>query len=228
MIYCTLNMTDLMIYQYSAPQPDWNQHFCAPNITKHHNVISLACRIIWIFPSILHAQPCILESKAVPISLLALSRSDGLRPKPLWGLSTLPGTDILAGPAPPVPLPSPWGLIAHECPVPLNFTGGVTQGEGPTDRAPRGKRKHSMMRKRQRGTGSKSADVYKQRWRFVSDTPCFEVHEKEHADLLAVKACTHSQAPGSTEQITVPKTKHHWKRGRLTHESHLYRLETLQ
>lgn len=92
-----------------------------------------------------HTQPCILESRAVPISLMALSRSDGLCPKPLRGLSTLPRIDILPGPAPPVPFPSPWGLVARQCPTLLHFTGGAIQGEGSTDRKPRGKRIQSCQ-----------------------------------------------------------------------------------
>lgn len=71
----------------------------------------------WVLPSI-------LKSRAVPISLLALGRSDRLRPKPLRGLSTLAGADVLPGPAPPVPLPPPWGLVAFEWPVSLNLTVG--------------------------------------------------------------------------------------------------------
>lgn len=77
-----------------------------------------------------HTQPCILESRAVPISFMALSRSDGLCPKPLRGLSTLPRIDILPGPAPPVPFPSPWGLVARQCPALLHFTGGGHSGRG--------------------------------------------------------------------------------------------------
>lgn len=138
--YDILDQDLLDVWSVKCTQTYQNQHFCASNIKKKINMISLTCMITWIFSSILHSQPCILESIAVPISLLALSRGDGLRPKPLWGLSILPGTDILPGPAPPVPLPSPWGLVASECPVPLNLTEGGPHKER-DQQIPKGKRK---------------------------------------------------------------------------------------
>lgn len=80
------------------------------------------------------ARPCIAASKAVPIGLLALGSGDGLRPKPLWCLSTFPRIDILKGSAAPVPL------------GPLHcITGGSNAKKYPKER------KYSIWGRRKRG-----------------------------------------------------------------------------
>lgn len=50
------------------------------NISLHYELKSV---VISFNMHVFHTWPCNPESRAVPISLMALSRSDGLCPKPL-------------------------------------------------------------------------------------------------------------------------------------------------